>query len=291
MTATRPGADTGTAAAPAGRAPRRVERRTRWGEIAVSVVILFALLLLVRSLAVNPRLSWDVVARYLFDPTILRGLRLTLMLAVGCMLLAIVVGLASALMGISRSPVLRAVSTGYVWIFRGTPVLVQLIIWFNLALLFPVISIGIPFGPEFASWRTNDLITPIIAAVIGFTLAEGAFMSEIIRSGIQAVDGGQREAAQSLGMTGRQTMRRIVLPQAVRVIIPPTGNEFITMLKGTALAAVIAVPELLHMGQRVYHANYQVIELLLVVSIWYLVVVSIATVNQYFLERYYARRS
>jgi polar amino acid transport system permease protein len=273
------------------RQPRRVERRVRWGEIAVSAVIVLAVALLARSLAVNPRLSWEVVGRYLFDPAILRGLRLTLFLAVGCMVLAVLVGLVSALMGISRSPVLRAVSLGYVWVFRGTPVLVQLIIWFNLALLFPQISIGIPFGPEFATWETNRLITPIIAAVIGFTLAEGAFMSEIIRSGVQAVDEGQVEAGQSLGMTKRQTMQKIVLPQAIRIIIPPTGNEFITMLKGTALAAVIAVPELLHMGQRVYHANYRVVELLFVVSIWYLVIVSVGTVNQYFLERYYARRS
>jgi polar amino acid transport system permease protein len=280
-----------TAKTTAKRLPRRVERRTRWGELVVSVLVLFGAALFARSLVANPRLNWSVVGQYMFDPTILSGVRLTLTLAIGCMILAIIVGLISALMGMSRSPVLRIVSVLYVWAFRGTPVLVQLIIWFNLALLFPRLSIGIPFGPEIASTDTNSLITPVMAAVIGFTLAEGAFMSEIIRAGIEAVDRGQIEAAQTLGMTQRKVMRKIVLPQAVRIIIPPTGNEFITMLKGTALASVIAVRELLHMGQAIYHVNFEVIELLIVVSLWYLLIVSIATVNQYFLERYFARRS
>lgn len=258
---------------------------------ALTVVLVILAVWLVQSLARNPRLDWAVVGDYLFDSNVLRGVRLTLILAVICMTLATVVGLLSALMALSDSRVLRIVAALYVWLFRGTPVLVQLIIWFNLALLFPTIALGVPFGPELLSWDSNKLITPIRAAIVAFTLAEGAFMSEIIRAGILAVDRGQIESATTLGMTRAKTMRRIVLPQAARIVLPPTGNEFITMLKGTALAAVISVPELLFQGQRIYFANYQVVELLIVVSIWYLAIVSAATVNQRLLERYWHRRS
>lgn len=268
----------------------RAKPKPHIGRTVLSVVVVLAVLWLARSIAANPRLDLAVVWEYLFDPAILEGVRLTLFLAVLCMALATVVGLISALMSLSGARVLRWLSAAYIWLFRGTPVLVQLIIWFNLALLFPVLALGVPLGPELFTAETNDVITPIRAAIIAFTLAEGAFMSEIIRSGIQAVDKGQSEAARTLGMTGTQTMRRIVLPQAVRIVLPPTGNEFITMLKGTALAAVIAVPELLHQGQRIYFANFQVMELLIVVSIWYLVIVSAAMINQRFLESYWAKR-
>ncbi len=269
----------------------RAQAKPHIGRTALAVVVVLVVVWLTQSVATNPRLDWGVVWTYLFNAEILRGVRLTLFLAVLCMVLATVVGLISALMSLSGSRVLRMLSAAYIWLFRGTPVLVQLIIWFNLALLFPVIAFGVPFGPELVTWNTNDLITPIRAAIVAFTLAEGAFMSEIIRSGIQAVDKGQSEAARTLGMTSSRTMRRIVLPQAVRIVLPPAGNEFITMLKGTALAAVIAVPELLYQGQRIYYANFQVMELLIVVSIWYLVIVSAATVNQMFLERYWSKRS
>ena len=283
-------AGTTEATAPVRPPKRRIARRSRWGEWLLSVVVLFLLVLLANSLANNERLGWEAVGEYLFSPLIIEGVGVTLALAIGCMLLAIVVGLISALMGQSHSPVLKTLSVGYVWVFRGTPVLVQLIFWYNLALLFPRLTIGVPFGPEFWSWDTNEVISPIVAAVIGLTLAEGAFMSEIIRGGITAVDRGQVEAAQALGMTKRRTMRRIVLPQATRIIIPPTGNEFITMLKGTSLLAVIAVPELLFSAQQIYNVNYQVTALLIVASLWYLAMTSVATTGQYFLERHYARK-
>lgn len=277
-------------AAPVRPPRRRIARRNRWGEWVLSVVVAVAVVLLVNSLATNERLGWDTVGQYLFDPLILEGVGVTLSLAIGCMVLAIVVGLISALMGQSHSPVLKGISLAYVWVFRGTPVLVQLIFWYNLALLFPRLAVGVPFGPEFWSWDTNEVISPLVAAVVGLTLAEGAFMSEIIRGGVNAVDRGQVEAAQALGMTRRRTMRRIVLPQATRIIVPPTGNEFITMLKGTALVAVIAVPDLLFTAQGIYNVNYQVTALLIVASLWYLAMTSVATVGQYFLERHYARR-
>lgn len=269
----------------------RAAHRPHIGRTVVTVALVLLVAWLTQSLARNPRLDWSIVWKYLFDADILRGVRLTLVLAVVCMTLATIVGLASALMALSGARVLRMLAMAYVWLFRGTPVLVQLIIWFNLALLFPTVAFGVPFGPELLSWDTNKLITPVRAAIVAFTLAEGAFMSEIIRAGILAVDRGQSESATTLGMTRAVTMRKIVLPQAVRIVLPPTGNEFITMLKGTALAAVISVPELLFRGQRVYFANYQVVELLIVVSIWYLIIVSLATVNQRLLERYWSKRS
>lgn len=285
-------ATTGGAAPPAAPvALPSAAHRPHVGRTALTLVLLLVAAWLVQSVARNPRLDWPIVRRYLFDAAVLNGVRLTLVLAVVCMSLATLVGLGSALMALSGDRVLRTIAAGYVWLFRGTPVLVQLIIWFNLALLFPSIALGVPLGPELLAWDTNKLITPIRAAIVAFTLAEGAFMSEIIRSGILAVDRGQSESATTLGMTRAMTMRKVVLPQAARIILPPTGNEFITMLKGTALAAVISVPELLFQGQRIYFANYQVMELLIVVSIWYLVIVSLATVFQRRLERYWAKRS
>lgn len=267
-------------------AASQVQRPVPWFDLILGAVVLVAAVQLGRSLAANDRLGWDTVAEYLFHSTILRGVRTTILLAVGCMVLAILVGLISALMGQSRSRVLRALSIGYVWLFRGTPVLVQLIFWYNIALLFPSLSLG-PIG----SWDTNDVVSPLTAAVIGLTLAEGAFMSEIIRAGILSVDRGQVEAAVALGMRRRPMMRRIVLPQAIRVVIPPTGNEFITMLKGTSLVAVISVKDLLFNAQQIYNTNYQVPALLIVVSLWYLAMTSLATIGQGFLERYFARRS
>jgi polar amino acid transport system permease protein len=270
------------------RAPSRpslVDRAFPWFDVVVGLVVVIAVALLARSLADNPRLGWETVGDYLVHPTILAGVRTTLLLAVGCMVLAVLVGLMSALMGQSRSRVLRVLSACYVWLFRGTPVLVQLIFWYNIALIFPNISLG-PIG----SWDTNELVSPLTAAVIGLMLAEGAFMSEIIRAGILSVDRGQVEAAVALGMRRRATMRRVVLPQAVRLIIPPTGNEFITMLKGTSLVAVISVQDLLFNAQQIYNSNYQVPALLIVASLWYLAMTSVATVGQGFLERYFARR-
>jgi polar amino acid transport system permease protein len=199
------------------------------------------------------------------------------------MLIGIVLGVVVAVMRLSTNPVLKYVSFAFVWLFRGTPVLVQLIIWFNLALIFPHI------GPGFAQADTNHVITPFVAALLGLGLNEAAYMSEIVRAGILSVDPGQTEAAHALGMTRTLMMRRIVLPQAMRIIIPPTGNETITMLKTTSLVAVIAANDLLTRAQAIYSSNYAVFELLLVASFWYLALTSVASVFQYFLERRFAR--
>ncbi|HXP29387.1 MAG TPA: amino acid ABC transporter permease, partial [Solirubrobacteraceae bacterium] len=188
-------------------------------------------------------------------------------------------------------PLVSGGSWLYVWFFRGTPVLVQLLFWYNIAALYPKISVGIPFGPAFVHADANTLITPFAAAILGLGLNEGAYMAEIVRAGIISVDPGQADAAQSLGMTRLQTMRRIVLPQAMRVIIPPTGNETISMLKTSSLASVIVVTELLYASQLIYSVNFKTIPLLIVASIWYIVCTSVLYVGQYYLERYYGRGS
>jgi polar amino acid transport system permease protein len=190
---------------------------------------------------------------------------------------------------LSPNPLLAGASWTYIWFFRGTPVLVQLLFWFNLAFLYPRISLGVPFGPSFAHANANDVISALTAAILGLGLNEGAYMAEIVRAGILSVEHGQVEAAQALGMTRAQTMRRIVLPQAMRVIIPPTGNETISMLKTSSLASVITVTELLYAVQLIYSVNFKTIPLLIVASIWYLIMTSVLTVGQYYLERYYAR--
>jgi polar amino acid transport system permease protein len=192
-------------------------------------------------------------------------------------------------MRLSPNPLVGGASWVYIWFFRGTPVLVQLLFWNFVGALYPKISIGIPFGPEFFSFSANTAITPFVAAILGLGLNEGAYMAEIVRAGILSVDEGQTDAAHALGMTRLQTMRRIVLPQAMRVIIPPTGNETISMLKTTSLVSVIAVTDLLYSVELIYAVNYRTIPLLIVASIWYLIVTTVLSFGQYYLERYFGR--
>ena len=233
--------------------------------------------------------EWSVVGEYLFDSRILAGLVVTIELTVIAMAIGILLGVLLAVMRLSPNPLLSRASWLYILFFRGTPVLVQLLFWYNIAALYPKIGLGIPFGPTFVHPDANTLITAFRAGVLGLGLNEGAYMAEIVRAGIISVDEGQTDAAQSLGMTRMQTMRRIVLPQAMRVIIPPTGNETISMLKTTSLASVITVTELLYAGQLIYSVNFKVIPLLIAVSIWYLVCTSVLYVGQHYLERYYGR--
>jgi polar amino acid transport system permease protein len=195
-----------------------------------------------------------------------------------------------AVMRLSPNPLVAATSGFYIWFFRGTPVLVQILFWSFISALYPKISLGIPFGgPEFVHGDANSIITPFLAAILALGLNEGAYMAEIVRAGIISVDEGQTDAASALGMTRLQTMRRIVLPQAMRVIIPPTGNETISMLKTTSLVSVIAYPELLYSAQLIYAVNYLQIPLLLTVCIWYLVVTTILSIGQFYIERHYGR--
>ena len=265
-----------------------VRHPSRW--IAAAIVLVIAASL-IRSVITTSGFEWDVVGEYLFDSRILDGLVVTIELTVIAMAIGIVLGVLLAVMRLSPNPLISRASWSYIFFFRGTPVLVQLIFWYNIAALYPKIALGIPFGPAFIHPDANTLITAFRAAILGLGLNEGAYMAEIVRAGIISVDEGQADAAQSLGMTRAQTLRRIVLPQAMRVIIPPTGNETISMLKTTSLASVITVTELLYAGQLIYSVNFKVIPLLITVSIWYLACTSLLYVGQHYLERYYGRGS
>jgi polar amino acid transport system permease protein len=260
----------------------------RWIAAAVVAVLVVAL---VRSIATNPNFGWSVVGDFLFSSRILNGLVLTIELTALAMAIGIVLGIVLALMRLSNTALLSSTSWVYIWLFRGTPVLVQILIWNNIAALYPTVALGVPFGPSFVHLDANSLITPFVAATLALGLNEGAYMSEIVRAGIISVDEGQTDAAHALGMTRMQTMRRIVLPQAMRVIVPPTGNETISMLKTTSLVAFVALADLLYTSQLIYATNYQTIPLLLVASIWYLAVTSVLSVGQYYIERYYGRGS
>jgi polar amino acid transport system permease protein len=259
----------------------------RW--IAAAVVLL-VVASLVRSVVTNDRFEWNVVGDFLFDPRVIDGLVLTLELTVCAMVAGVLIGVLLAVMRLSPNPLVSSVSGFYIWLFRGTPVLVQLLFWNFIAALYPTIDLGIPFlAPDLVSLEANTLITPFIVALLGLGLNEGAYMAEIVRAGVLSVPEGQTHAAQALGMTRLQTMRRIVLPQAMRVIIPPTGNETISMLKTTSLVSVIAYAELLYASQLIYSQNYRTIQLLIVASIWYLVLTTILSTGQYYLERRFGR--
>ncbi|MCI1747106.1 MAG: amino acid ABC transporter permease [Acidipropionibacterium sp.] len=233
----------------------------------------------------NQRLRLDLVVRYLFEKSILRGLLLTIELTVVAMVMGVVLGLVLAIMRLSDNPVLRSVASGWVWLFRGTPIMVQLLFWFFLGSVLPTLSLGIPFGPEFVTAPTNTVITQFAAAALGLGLNESAYMSEIVRSGIGSVSKGQWEACNALGMGNGLIYRRVVLPQALRIIVPPMSNETISMLKTTSLVLVIGLPELLTTAQLIYSRNFQQIPLLIVASIWYLVLTTILTAIQSRIER------
>ena len=261
------------------------------GRWLAAALVLLLVAMFVHTLVSNPRFEWNVVGSYFLSRRVLNGLAVTILLTVVAMAIGIVLGVILAVMRLSANPLLTGSSWLYIWFFRGTPVLVQLLFWFNLAFLYPRISLGIPFGPSFLHADANNLITPLAAAILGLGLNEGAYMSEIVRAGILSVEHGQVEAAQALGMGGGLTMRRITLPQAMRVIIPPTGNETISMLKTSSLASVITVTELLYAVQLIYSVNFKTIPLLIVASIWYLIATSVLTVGQFYIERHYARGS
>jgi polar amino acid transport system permease protein len=264
-----------------------LRRPGRW--VAAALVALAAVWL-VYTLITNEAFQWSVVGHYFFAAEIIKGLGMTIALTALTMVVGIALGVVLAVMRLSRSPLVSGASTLYVWFFRGTPVLVQLIFWFNLASLFPVIKLGIPFGgPALAEWQANALITPFLAALLGLGLNEGAYMAEIVRGGILGVDEGQTQAAKALGFTSRQTMRRIVIPQAMRIIIPPTGNQTIGMLKYTSLASVVAVAELLQSAQAIYNRTFQTIPLLIVASLWYLILTTVLSIGQHYVERHYSQ--
>ena len=265
-----------------------VKLKHPWRWIA-SAVVLVGLILFVRGAITNEALQWDVVGEYLFDSTIMAGLRTTLVLTLVCMIVAIVLGTLVAVMRLSPSPLLSYPAAIFVWFFRGVPVLVQLIFWFNLGLLVRTVTISVPGLGVILDVSTNDFMTPFVAAVLGLGLHEAGYMAETVRAGISSIGKGQIEAAGALGMTGGLTLRRIVLPQAMRLIIPPTGNATIGLLKTTSSVSVIAVGDLLNAAQNIYTRTFQTIPLLLVVTFWYLVVVTVLSIGQHYLERHFSK--
>lgn len=260
-----------------------VARRAHWARWTAAAAIVLVLAAIIRAFA-NGQIEWSYVGKFLTVPTILEGIRNTVVMAVLAMLLGIVLGVVVAIMRLSPNPVLKAVAAGYTWLFRGTPLILQLLLWFNLALVFPVIGV-----PGIWSGRSVDVMTPFLSALLGLGINQGAYTSEVMRAGMLSVDVGQYEAAQAIGMGRLKALRRIILPQAMRFVIPPLGNEFIGMIKATSLASVIQFPEVLHSAENIYYANSRVIELLIVAGLWYLLVVSILTPLQMLLERRFAR--
>jgi polar amino acid transport system permease protein len=236
------------------------------------------------------RFSWDIVGRYFFTSEILHGLLTTLELTVLSMLVGVILGVTIAVMRLSTNRLLSSTAWTYTWFFRGTPVLVQITVWYFVAILYPSISFGIPFtSVTFFHFSAVSVFSPFVAGLVALGLNEAAYMSEIARAGLISVDEGQTEAASSIGMTRRQTLRFVVLPQAMRVIIPPTGNEVISMLKTTSLVSVIGVVELLGAATNIYSNNYLIMPLLITASLWYIVVTTVLSIGQYYLERRFAK--
>jgi polar amino acid transport system permease protein len=237
----------------------------------------------------NENFGWNVVGHYLFDPIILHGLSVSLGLTVIGMALGIVLGLGLAIARMSGDRLAHSLAVLFIWFFRGTPLLVQLIFWYNLSTLFDKLSLAVPFGPTLASWDTNTVITPMTAAIAGLALNEAAYMAEIIRAGLLSVDRGQAETAAAFGMTRLRALRRIVIPQAMRAIVPPTGNQVISMVKATSLVSVIAMSDLLYSAQAIYNRTFEIVPLLLVAVAWYLLITSLLNVGQSYIERHYSR--
>ena len=258
----------------------------RWVAIA-AIAVLAAMF--IHAMLTNPVLNWDVVSQVFVDHTIITGIQRTLLLTVLAMVIGIGGGILLAVMRLSHNPVLSGVSWLYIWVFRGTPVLVQLFFWNFMGAVFPKVGLGIPFGPTFVSWNYNDLMSLFTICVVGLGLNEAAYFAEIVRAGILSVDEGQAEAAASLGLTHGQSLRRIVLPQAMRVIIPPAGNETISMLKTTSLVSAISLVDLTRAGSDIAARTLYVIPSYIAISLWYLVFTSILSVGQFYVERHYAR--
>jgi polar amino acid transport system permease protein len=277
---------------PAAAPVRRVVHRRQWGAWIFGGLVLLALALILRAGISSKVVDVSVFLSYVFSKNILIGASHSVMLGTVALLLAVAVGLVVAMMRVSGNPILVGFSATYVYLFRGTPMLIQLIFWFNaFPIMFPTLHLAIPFtGLVLVDMPMTQVITPYAAALAGLALAEGAYMAEIIRGGFLAVDQGQRDAARSIGMSSAQVMRKVVIPQAARIIVPATGNQYIMLLKSTSLASAIGYLELLRITTDIYAANFRVVELLAVAGFWYLVMTAFATVLQTGLEKRYPHR-
>lgn len=250
-----------------------------WGQRAGAALLIAVVALLIFMVGTSRHISWSAIPQYIFDETILDGIRLTILFTVLSMIISIVAGAILAMLRLSSNPVLFGFASLYIWFFRGTPLLVQIIFWFNIQLFIPSIDIGS------IHVDMNVIVTAFVAALLALSLNEAAYMAEIMRGGLMAVDNGQHEAAKALGYTPSQAMLRVIFPQALRVIIPPIGNQTISMLKTTSLVSVVAAQDLLTRAQNIYARNFLIIELLIVASIWYLVMTTVASAVQFVIER------
>lgn len=260
----------------------------RWIATAGVLVLLAQV---AHGLVTNAGWDWATFGRYFTERTVLNALAMTLRLTVLATVLGFLGGLALAGMRLSRSPLLQAVSWGYVWIFRSIPLIVQVLLWGNISYLYDRLGIGIPFGPVIAGAETHDLIGPITAAVIGLTLHQAAFSAEIIRSGFLSIDHGQLEAAAALGIGRWRQFHRILLPQAMRSILPNAANQIIDLIKSTSVVYVLAIGELFYQVQVIYGRNSRVVPLLMVATVWYIVLTTVLSIPQYYIERHYAQGS
>lgn len=272
------------------QAIQAIKLKHPWRNTFAVVLVLLAALFVYDAAFNRPVFNWPEAGKYLFDTRILEGAWVTLQLTVYSMIIAIILGITIAVMRLSPNPVVRSVAWVYLWLFRGTPVYVQLVFWGLVPIIYKSISVGVPFTEFVATIETKDLLNYFTLAVIGLALNEAAYMAEIVRAGLLSVDKGQDEAAIALGLGWGHTMTRVILPQAMRVIIPPTGNEVISMLKTTSLVAAVPLTLDLYGRQRdIAAVTYQPVPMLIVASIWYLLVTSILMVGQYYLEKHFAK--
>ncbi len=258
----------------------------------IAVVLVLILAVFIIDAAQRPDYGWADVGKYIFDKRISQAALVTLQLTVYSMIIAIALGLLLAIMRLSPNPVVKSVAWLYIWIFRGTPVYVQLVFWGIVALIYPVLTVGVPFMSPWLSFDNAIFTNLFVTAIIGLALNEAAYMSEIVRAGLLSVDEGQEEASRALAMSWGQTMRHIVVPQAMRIIIPPTGNEVISMLKTTSLVTAIPLSiDLYGVSRGISAVTFTPVPLLIVACIWYLLFTSILMVGQHFIEKRFSRGS
>ncbi|MGW5105275.1 amino acid ABC transporter permease [Nocardia sp. NPDC004123] len=264
----------------------RARHPWRWVTAAIALVLVaqFA-----HGLITNPGWDWGTFAQYVTAKSVLSALKVTLELTFWGTLLGFFLGVWLAVGRLSKNPVLQAISWTYVWVFRSIPLIVQLLFWFNLAYLYKTLSLGVPFGPEFARFQTNGVISGFSAAVIGLALHQAAYSAEIIRAGIVSVDEGQWEAARSLGLPWRRQFFTIVAPQAMRGILPNAANEVISLFKGTSIVSTMAIAELFYQVQVIYGRNGRVVPLLMVATVWYILLTTVLSVIQFYIERHFSK--
>lgn len=267
----------------------RIVGKRYYGRWLSALLVLLCVAAMAHSMINNPRFEWGVIADNFTEASILQGVVMTLQLTVISVVLGFAFGTVLALMRLSSNPVLVAVSWAYTWFFRGVPMLVQLFLWYNIAALYPTLSLSLPGAGELWSAQSNALISPFSAAVIALVMHQSAYAAEIVRAGIQSVGNGQLEAARALGYRPAQIFRFTILPQAMRAILPPAGNEVIGQLKTTAVVSVISLQDVLFSAQIIYQRTYEVIPLLLVATLWYLLMTSVLSVGQFYIERYFSR--